>query len=253
MSTNRIALITGGSRGLGRSMVEALADHGVDVIFTFHANETEAKAVVKNVEGKGRKAVALQLDLRQSAGFSAFAERVKGVLQERFDRTHFEILVNNAGTGLYAPYAETTEAQFDEMFNVHLKSTFFLTQRLLPLLGDGGRVLNVSTGLARFSLPGYAAYGTMKGGVETLTRYMARELASRKITVNVLAPGAIETDFGGGRVRDDKATNQFVASMTAMGRVGLPQDIGPAVAALVSPELGWMTAQRIELSGGTLI
>ncbi|MBL8916549.1 MAG: SDR family oxidoreductase [Archangium sp.] len=255
MSTNnsRIAVITGGSRGLGRSMAEALAAKGVDVVFTFHSNEAEAKAVVKSIEGQGRKAVALKLDLRQSAGFSAFADQVKDVLKKQFDRTHFDILVNNAGTGMYAAFAETTEAQFDEMFNVHLKSTFFLSQKLLPLIVDGGRIMNVSTGLARFSLPGYAAYGTMKGGVETLTRYMARELAGRKIAVNVLAPGAIETDFGGGRVRDDKATNQYVASMIAMGRVGLPQDIGPAVAALVSPELGWMTAQRIELSGGTLI
>ena len=252
-TNSRIALITGGSRGLGRSMAEALAAHGVDVIFTFHSNETEAAGVVKNVEAQGRKAIALRLDLRQSAGFAAFAEQVKGVLLKQFDRPHLDILVNNAGTGLHAPFAETTEAQFDEMVNVHLKSTFFLSQKLLPLIADGGRILNVSTGLARFSLPGYAAYGTVKGGVETLTRYMARELAARKITVNVVAPGAIETDFGGGRVRDDKATNQYVASMIAMVRVGLPTDIGPAVAALTSPELGWMTAQRIELSGGTLI
>lgn len=252
-STQRIALITGGSRGLGRSMAEALASKGVDVIFTYHSAEAEAATVVKNIEAQGRKAVALKLDIRNAAGFSGFVQQVKDVLKQKFDRTTLDILVNNAGTGLYAPFTETTEAQFDEMFNVHLKSAFFFSQKLLPLIPDGGRILNVSSGLARFSLPGSSAYGTMKGGVETLTRYMARELAPRKIAVNVVAPGAIETDFGGGHVRDDKATNERVKAMTAMGRVGLPEDIGPAVAVLTSPELGWMTAQRIELSGGTLI
>ncbi|MFT3708511.1 MAG: SDR family oxidoreductase [Archangium sp.] len=252
-TTSRIALITGGSRGLGRSMAEALAAKGVDVIFTFHSAEGEAATVVQNIEAKGRKGVALKLDIRNASGFTAFTQQVKDVLKQKFDRTNLDILVNNAGTGMYVPFAETTEAQFDEMFNVHLKSTFFLSQKMLPLLVDGGRILNVSSGLARFSLPGSSAYGTMKGGVETLTRYMARELAARKISVNVVAPGAIETDFGGGHVRDDKATNERVKAMTAMGRVGLPEDIGPAVAVLTSPELGWMTAQRIELSGGTLI
>jgi NAD(P)-dependent dehydrogenase (short-subunit alcohol dehydrogenase family) len=249
-STQRIALITGGSRGLGRSMAEALAAHGVDVIFTFNQAEKEAAEVVKQIESKGRRAVALRLDIRQIGGFTAFADQVRRTLQDRFDRTTLDVLVNNAGTGLHVPFAETTEAQFDEAMTVHLKSVFFLTQKLLPVISDGGRILNVSSGLARFALPGYAAYATMKGGVETLTRYMARELAARKIAVNVVAPGAIETDFGGGHVRDNKQLNAMVASMTAMGRVGLPSDIGPAVAALVSPELGWMTGQRIELSGG---
>ena len=249
----RIALITGGSRGLGRSMAQGLAAHGVDVIFTYHSAAAEAASVVKQLEATGRKAVALQLDVRTASGFPAFVEKLREVLTKRFDRTTLDILVNNAGTGMHAPFAETTEAQFDEMVNVHLKSTFFLTQKLLPVLADGSRILNVSSGLARFSMPGSSAYATMKGGVETLTRYMARELAARGIAVNVVAPGAIATDFGGGRVRDDAQVNKMVASLTAMGRAGLPEDIGPAVAALVSPELRWMTGQRIELSGGMLL
>jgi NAD(P)-dependent dehydrogenase (short-subunit alcohol dehydrogenase family) len=254
MSTlTRIALITGGSRGLGRSMAQSLAAHGVDVIFTYHSAEAEATNVVKQLEALGRKAVALQLDVRTASSFPAFVEKVREGLTKRFDRSTLDILVNNAGTGLYAPFSETTEAMFDEMVNVHLKSTFFLTQRLLPVLADGSRILNVSSGLARFAMPGSSAYATMKGGVETLARYMARELAARGIAVNVVAPGAIATDFGGGRVRDDAQVNQMVASLTAMGRAGVPEDIGPAVAALVSPELHWMTGQRIELSGGMLI
>jgi NAD(P)-dependent dehydrogenase (short-subunit alcohol dehydrogenase family) len=249
----RIALITGGSRGLGRSMAQGLAAHGVDVLFTYHSAEAEAASVVKQLEGAGRKAVALQLDVRQASGFPAFVEKVREVLTRRFDRATLDILVNNAGTGMHAPFAETTETQFDEMVNVHLKSTFFLTQKMLPLLAEGSRILNVSSGLARFAMPGSSVYATMKGGVETLTRYMARELAPRGIAVNVVAPGAIATDFGGGRVRDDAQVNKMVASLTAMGRAGLPEDIGPAVAALVSPELRWMTGQRIELSGGMLL
>jgi len=248
----RIALITGGSRGLGRSMAEGLAAHRVDVLFTWNSAEAEAAAVVKQLEGLGRKAVALQLDVRQTSAYPSFVEKVRGVLQ-RLGRTNLDILVNNAGTGSHAPFAEATEAQFDEMVNVHLKSTFFLSQKLLPVLADGGRILNVSSGLARFAMPGSSVYATMKGGVETLTRYMARELAGRQIAVNVVAPGAIATDFGGGRVRDDAQVNKMVASLTAMGRAGLPEDIGPAVAALVSPELRWMTGQRIELSGGMLL
>ncbi len=244
---NRIALITGGSRGLGRSMAEALAAHGVDVFITFHSAQAEAEAVVKNIEAAGRKGAALRLDVRESSSYPAFFERLKQALDGR----KLDILVNNAGTGVHASFADTTEAQFDELVNVHLKSTFFITQRALPLLNDGGRILNVSSGLARFSLPGYAAYGTMKGAVETLTRYMARELGPRRIAVNVVAPGAIATDFGGGHVRDNAQLQAMLIPTIAMGRVGQPEDIGPAVAALVSPELGWMTAQRIELSGGS--
>lgn len=247
---NRIALITGGSRGLGRSMLEHLADHGVDAIFTYRDREDRAREVVAALEAKGRRAVALQLDVGDSGAFVAFADTVRERLRRVWERADFDILVNNAGHGVHALHAETTEQQFDELVRVQLKAPYFLTQKLLPLIADGGRIVNVSTGLARFTLPGYSAYAAAKGGVEVLTRYLAKELGPRAITVNTLAPGAIETDFGGGVVRDDRNVNAFVASQTALGRVGLPDDIGGALALLVSPEAGWITGQRIEVSGG---
>lgn len=254
MSTsNRIALVTGSSRGLGKSMALHLAERGVDLILTYRSKEQEAKEVVAQIEGKGRKAVALPLDVGSSKTFPAFAEAVKERLGAVWGRERLDILVNNAGMGVHASFAETTEEQFDELMNTHLKGTFFLSQRMLPLLEDGGRILNVSTGLTRFSFPGYGAYAAMKGGVEVLTRYMAKELGPRRIAVNVLAPGAIETDFGGGAVRDNKGLNQMIASQTALGRVGLPDDIGQAVAMLLAPESGWLTGQRVEFSGGMML
>ncbi len=249
-TTNRIAVITGGSRGLGRSMALHLAERGVGVIFTYRTRESEALEVVGLIEAKGQKAVALQLDVSKVAGYADFAESVRARLTSVWGRESFDYLVNNAGTGLHASIAETTEAQFDEMVDTHLKATFFLTQRLVPLMADGGRIVNVSTGLTRFTLPGYGAYAAMKGGVEVLTRYMAKELGARKIVVNTVAPGAIETDFAGGAVRDNKAINRFVASSTALGRVGLPDDVGGAVAMLLSDEAGWINGQRIEVAGG---
>jgi len=252
-SNNRIALITGGSRGLGRSAALTLAAQGSDLIVTYKGSEAEAHAVVRQVEALGRRAVALQLDVGDSTGFAAFADRVKAVLAATWQRERFDHLVNNAGIGIHASIAETTEAQFDELSNIHLKGTFFLTQKLLPLIADGGRIVNISTGLARFSFPGYAAYAAMKGGVEVLTRYMAKELGPRGISVNTLAPGAIETDFRGGQVRDDKQVNAHVASVTALGRVGLPDDVGGAVAALLSEGSRWITGQRIEVSGGMML
>jgi len=252
-SRNRIALITGASRGLGRNAALKLAEEGVDVILTYKASEAEAQAVVRAIEAMGRRAVALQLDVGASAGFTAFAERVKRVLQATWQRERFDYLVNNAGVGAHAAFAETTEAQFDLLVDVHLKGTFFLTQKLLPLIEDGGRILNTSSGLARFAFPGYAAYAAMKGGIEVLTRYLAKELGARGIAVNTLAPGAIETDFGGGAVRDNPQLNQQIAGVTALGRVGLPDDIGGAVAALLSEGNGWMTGQRIEVSGGMML
>ena len=252
--TSRIALVTGGSRGLGRSAVLKLAERGVDAILTYKSSEAEAHAVVRQLQALGRKAVALQLDAGDSAGFAAFAARVKDALAATWQRSDFDYLVNNAGMGVdHVSVAETTEAQFDLLFNVHLKGTFFLTQKLLPLVKDGGRILNTSSGLARFTLPGYAAYAIMKGGVEVLTRYLAKELGARGIAVNTIAPGAIATDFGGGRVRDDAQLNAFVASQTALGRAGQPDDIGNAVAALLTEPNGWITAQRIEVSGGMFI
>ncbi len=249
----KIALITGGSRGLGRNAALKLAARGVDIILTYRSRADEAAAVVAQIEALGRRAVALPLVVDEAAGFPAFAERVRQALAGTWQRERFDFLVNNAGMGINAAFAETTEAQFDLLMNTHLKGPFFLTQALLPLLNDGGRILNVSTGLARFALPGYAAYASMKGGIEVLTRYLAKELGPRGIAVNVLAPGAIETDFGGGAVRDNAQLNAFIAAQTALGRVGQPDDIGHAVAALLSEETGWITAQRIEASGGMFL
>jgi NAD(P)-dependent dehydrogenase (short-subunit alcohol dehydrogenase family) len=252
-SNIRIALVTGGSRGLGRSTALKLAEQGVDIILTYKAAEAEARAVVQGIEAAGRRAVALQLDVGDSGSFAAFAERVREALKKNWQREQLDFLVNNAGTGVMTPFAETTEAQFDEMVNVHLKGTFFLTQKLLPLIRDRGRIINTSSGLARFTLPGFAAYAAMKGGIEVLTRYMAKELGERRIAVNTVAPGAIETDFGGGMVRDDAHMNSHIASLTALGRVGVADDVGGAVAALLSPGTGWINGQRIEVAGGVML
>jgi len=246
----KIALITGGSRGLGRSMVQHLARRGVGSIFTYRSRKEEAAAVVAAVEGSGARAVALPLDVGDASTFGAFAADVREALARTFGRDSFDFLVNNAGEGLHRPFAETTEAELDRLYRVHLKAPYLLTQRLLPLIADGGRIVNISSGLARFAMPGASAYASMKGGVEVLTRYLAKELGSRGISVNTVAPGAIETDFNGGRVRDNKQLNQVVASATALGRVGLPDDVGGAVSALLLDEARWINAQRIEVSGG---
>lgn len=251
--TRPIALITGGSRGLGREAALELAARGSDLILTYRSRADEAQAVVDEAQRRGARALALPLDVGHSAGFPAFAAAVQAALRDTWGRERFDHLVNNAGMGVYAAYADTSEAQFDELMNVHLKGPFFLTQVLLPLMADGGKILNVSSGLARFALPGYAAYAAMKGAMEVLTRYQAKELGARRIAVNTLAPGAIETDFGGGAVRDNRELNAFIASQTALGRVGLPQDIGRAVAALLSDDLGWVTGQRVEASGGMFL
>lgn len=250
---NKIAIITGGSRGLGANAALKLAAKGVDLILTYKRDAEAADAVVSRANELGVKACALPLDAGQISSFAAFATQVKEALDVQWGRNHFDFLVNNAGMGIHAGFAETTEEQFDELMNVHLKGVYFLTQSLLPLLSDGGRILNVSSGLARFALPGYSAYAAMKGAIEVLTRYLAKELGPRGISVNVLAPGAIETDFGGGVVRDNKDVNDFIASQTALGRVGHPDDIGDVVAALLSDECRWVNAQRIEVSGGMFI
>ena len=251
--SERIALVTGGSRGLGKNAVLKLAAEGTGIILTYNSSEREAQNVVREIEQKGVKAVALQLNVGEIATFGGFAKKVQESLKTVWQRDTFDYLLNNAGTGLYAPYTDTTEAQFDEALNIHFKGPFFLTQRLLPLLNDGGRILNVSSGLARFTQPGSGTYAAMKGAMEVLTRYQAKELGARGIAVNIIAPGAIETDFGGGRVRDNAQLNQMLASQTALGRVGLPDDIGDAIAALLSDKLGWMNAQRIEVSGGMFL
>lgn len=251
--TQRIALVTGGSRGLGKNAVLKLAAQGTDIIFTYNSQRDAALEVVAEIEQTGAKAVALQLNVSDVASFATFTQQVKEALNQVWGRETFDYLVNNAGIGLYASFAETSEALFDELMNIHFKGPFFLTQGLLPLIAEGGRILNVSTGLARFALPGYAAYASMKGAMEVLTRYQAKELGARGISVNSIAPGAIETDFGGGRVRDNDDLNRYVASQTALGRAGLPDDIGDAIAALLSDNLRWMTAQRIEVSGGMFL
>lgn len=245
-----ISIVTGGSRGLGRNTAISIARHGGDVILTYREGADRAKAVVAEIESLGRKAIALQLDVGNLPAFPAFVESVGSSLNAIWNRDRFDHLVNNAGQGEMAGIAETTEAQFDSLFNVHVKGVFFLTQALLPLLADGGRIVNFSSGLTRVTYPGFSAYSAAKGAVEVLTRYMAKELGSRGITANTVAPGAIETDFLGGAVRDTPAYNEAFAAMTALGRVGLPDDIGPAVASLLGPENRWITAQRIEISGG---
>lgn len=248
-----IALVTGGSRGLGKNMALSLARRGVDVILSYRSNQAEAAQGVAEIEKLGRRAVALQLDVAIASTFSKFVAQVREELQKRWQRDRFDYLVNNAGVGAHASFAETTEAQFDELVNVHLKGPFFLTQKLLPLLADGGRIINISSGLTRFAYPGYSAYASMKGAIEVLTRYQAKELGTRGIAVNTVAPGAIETDFGGGRVRDDKELNAAIASQTALGRVGRPEDIGGVIASLLAPENGWINGQRIEASGGQML
>ncbi|MEG4069487.1 SDR family oxidoreductase [Microcoleus sp. Pol11C2] len=249
----KIALVTGASRGLGKNTALTLARKGVDVIVTYHNSDEDAKNVVSAIADIGSQAVALQLDTSNTKTFDGFVEQVKESLQDKWQTEHFDFLVNNAGIGVHASFADTTEDDFDRLMNIHVKGVFFLTQKLLPLINDGGRIVNISSGLARFALPGYAAYASMKGAIEVLTRYMAKELGHRQIAVNVVAPGAIETDFNGGAVRDNPEINSFIASQTALGRVGLPDDIGGAIASLLSEENRWVNAQRIEVSGGQFV
>ncbi|MDX2204136.1 MAG: SDR family oxidoreductase [Hyphomicrobiaceae bacterium] len=245
-----ISIVTGGSRGLGRNTAISVAREGGDVILTYRSGADGAKAVVAEIERMGRKAVALQLEVGDIAAIPAFVESVRSALKTTWKRDTFDHLINNAGHGEMAAFAETTEAQFDLLFNVHVKGVFFLTQALLPLMANGGRIVNFSSGLTRVSYPGFSAYSAAKGAVEILTLYMAKELGRRGITANAIAPGAIETDFLGGAVRDTPAYNEAFANMIALGRVGLPDDIGPAVASLIGPNNRWVTAQRIEVSGG---
>ncbi|WP_029910322.1 SDR family NAD(P)-dependent oxidoreductase [Pelobacter seleniigenes] len=249
----KLALITGGSRGLGRSMALHLARKGRDIILTYQRDKASADEVVEAIKAKGQRAVALQLDVARAETFSSFAETVKMVLRDTFNRSEFDYLINNAGSGLHQNLMETTEEQFMQMMNEHIKAPFFLSQRLIPLMADGGRILNVSSGLTRIIHPGYGAYAIMKTAVEALTLYLAKELGPRRIAVNTLAPGAIETDFRGGAVRDNKDVNAQIAAITALGRVGLPDDIGGVVAAILDDEAGWINGQRIEASGGQAI
>jgi len=250
---NKIALITGGSRGLGKNAALKIAAKGIGVIVTFQSKKEEAEATVNEIKQLGVQAAAIQLNVADTKTFDAFFLSVKAVLKSFFNAEKFDFLINNAGIGVHASFAETTEEQFDTLVNIHFKGTFFLTQKALTLLNDGGGIINLSTGLARFATPGYAAYASMKGAMETLTRYEAKELGVRGIRVNVVAPGAIETDFGGGVVRDNEQINAGIASNTALGRVGLPDDIGGVVAFLCTEDARWINAQRIEASGGMFL
>ena len=249
----KIALVTGASRGLGRNTALHIASKGGDVVITYQSREEEAQAVVDQIRAMGRQALALRLDVGDVAGFPLFVEHLRAALKQTWGRDSFDHLVNNAGHGDMAPILETTEAQFDRLVDVHFKGVFFLTQALLPLLADGGRIVNLSTGLTRVSFPGFGAYAAVKGAVEVLSVYLSKELGSRGIAVNTVAPGAIETDFLGGAVRDTPDLNGVFAGMTALGRVGVADDIGPMIASLLGDENRWVNGQRIEVSGGQVI
>jgi NAD(P)-dependent dehydrogenase (short-subunit alcohol dehydrogenase family) len=249
MMTDKIAIVTGGSRGLGRNTAVHLAQRGVDVIFTFRTNEKEAESLIREVEAMGRKAASFGLDTGDVRSFDGFVAGVRKTLQA-WGRDRFDYLVNNAGNSQHINIDQVTETDFDAVVNVHFKGVFFLTQKLLPLINDGGRIVNISSGLTRASFPGSSVYAAAKGAVEVLTRYLAKELGPRGITANVVAPGAIQTDFSGGMVRDNPEVNKMVAGMTALGRAGVPDDIGPMIAALLSDENRWVNGQRIEVSGG---
>jgi len=247
---NKIALVTGGSRGLGKNMAIALAKKGIDVVITYNCNKEAANNVVSEIQSLGQNAFALQLDTSNIKQFDNFIKQVTEHLKEKTGSPNFDFLINNAGTALYAPVTEVTEEQMDTIYNIHYKGIFFLTQKALPFINDGGGIVNISSGLTRIIMPGSSVYGSLKTAVETHTRYLAKELGARKIRANVVAPGAIETDFGGGRVRDNKDINEHIANLTALGRVGLPDDIGGVVAFLCTEEAYWINGQRIEVSGG---
>jgi NAD(P)-dependent dehydrogenase (short-subunit alcohol dehydrogenase family) len=251
--TQKIALVTGGSRGLGRNTAESLARKGVHSLITYRSRADEARKVVETIQAAGCRAVALQLDTAATETFDAFAQRLRSTLRETWGRDNFDFLVNNAGTGFHRGIAETTEADFDALVAVHLKGVFFLTQKMLPLIADGGRIINLSSGLARFAFPGTAAYAMMKGGIEVFTRSLAKELGPRGITANTVAPGAIATDFNEGRLRNNPDLQRTVAQVTALGRPGVADDVGPMIASLLSEDNRWVNAQRIEVSGGMMI
>lgn len=250
---NKIALVTGGSRGLGKNAALKIAAKGIGVIVTYQSKKEEAETTVNEIKALGVPAAAIQLNVGDSKTFDAFFTEVKSVLKSVFNAEKFDFLINNAGIGIHASFADTTEEQFDALVNIHYKGAFFLTQKALPLLNDGSGIINVSSGLARFATPGYAAYASMKGAMETLTKYQAKELGARGIRSNIIAPGAIETDFGGGVVRDNDQLNAGIAANTALGRVGLPDDIGGVVAFLCTEDARWINAQRIEASGGMFL
>jgi NAD(P)-dependent dehydrogenase (short-subunit alcohol dehydrogenase family) len=252
-TTNKIALITGGSRGLGKNAALKIAKKGIDVIITYRSKKEEADEVVKEIEAQGLKAAALQLDTSIVKSFPEFKEQLTIVLQQKWNRDNFDFLVNNAGIDAASPFAQTTEEDFDNLFNVHFKGVYFLTQTLLNNIADGGRIINLSTGLTRFATPGYAAYASMKGAIEVFTKYLAKELGSRGIAANLVAPGIIETDFTKRAFDSHPGMHDFISSITALGRPGQPDDIGGVIAFLCTEDARWINAQRIEASGGMFL
>ena len=249
--TSKIAIVTGGSRGIGRNIVESLARRGVDTIFTYHTHAADAETVI--AEAEAAKAVALQLDTGDVASFDAFVGSVKDALA-KLGATRFDFLVNNAGNNhRNMPFEKATVQELDSIYNVHFKGVFFLTQKLLPLINDGGRIINISTARTRIASPGGAVYASMKGALDVLSKHMALELGPRRIAVNVVAPGPVATDFSGGIVRDNPEVNKRIAENTALGRAGVPDDLGPMIASLLSDDNRWVNAQRIEVSGGIVI
>lgn len=253
MTNTKIALVTGGSRGLGRDMAINIAKKGIDVVFTYHSNEKAAMEVEAAIEALGQKAAAFQLDTSDVSSFDAFFTKVSAYISENYGKPNFDYIVNNAGTGIYKPFVDTTEADFDEMMNIHLKGVYFLTQKAVALMNDGGGIINISSGLARFTFPNSSAYAAMKGAIDVFTRYLAKELGGRGIRANVVAPGAIATEFGGGENKTNEQKRKVVASVTALGRVGEPEDIGGIVAFLCTEDARWINGQRIEASGGTML
>lgn len=253
MTNTKIALVTGGSRGLGRDMAINIAKKGIDVVFTYHSNEKAAMEVEAAIEALGQKAAAFQLDTSDVSSFGAFFTKVSAYLNENYGKSNLDYIVNNAGTGIYKPFVDTTEADFDEMMNIHLKGVYFLTQKAVALMNDGGGIINISSGLARFTFPNSSAYAAMKGAIDVFTRYLAKELGGRGIRANVVAPGAIATEFGGGENKTNEQKRKVVASVTALGRVGEPEDIGGIVAFLCTEDARWINGQRIEASGGTML
>jgi len=253
MTNTKIALVTGGSRGLGRDMAINIAKKGIDVVFTYHSNEKAAMEVEAAIEALGQKAAAFQLDTSDVSSLDAFFTKVSAYLNENYGKPNFDYIVNNAGTGIYKPFVDTTEADFDEMMNIHLKGVYFLTQKAVALMNDGGGIINISSGLTRFTFPNSSAYAAMKGAIDVFTRYLAKELGGRGIRANVVAPGAIATEFGGGENKTNEQKRKVVASVTALGRVGEPEDIGGIMAFLCTEDARWINGQRIEASGGTML
>jgi NAD(P)-dependent dehydrogenase (short-subunit alcohol dehydrogenase family) len=250
---NRVALITGASRGLGKDMALRLAQTGCDIIITYQSKLAEASEVVAQIKLGGQKATALQLDVGQIKSFDGFVDKLQTVLNQEFGTEKLDILINNAGVGATIPIAQVTEEDFDRLVNIHFKGVYFLTQKLLSFINNEGRIVNISSGTTRFSNPGYSVYASAKSAIETFTRYLAKEVGARGITVNVLAPGAIETDFNNATIRSNPQIKGFIASNTALGRVGQAEDIGGIVAFLCSPDAKWINGQRIEATGGVFL